>query len=151
MDSLGVGEKSFTSNLLEVLDHVGSLLDDGKQVVMIYMDMSKAFDKVNDDCLLQKLHEFGFGGGVLQWFSSYLMGRYQLVTVLGETSYPLPVSSGVSQGSIFGTMLFLIYVTNLPDSVLTSHVARFTNDTKIYKQNKSREDAAYLQADLLAG
>ena len=78
--------KSCTSNLLEVLDRVGSLLDDGKQVDMIYMDMSKAFDKVNHGCLLQKLHEFGFGGSVLQWFSSYLMGRYQRVTVLGETS-----------------------------------------------------------------
>ena len=54
----------------------GFPLDDGKQVEMIYMDMSKAFDNVNHGCLLQKLHEFGFGGSVLQWFSSYLMGRY---------------------------------------------------------------------------
>ena len=56
--------KSCTSNLLEVLDHVGSLLDNGKQVDMIYMDMSKAFDKVNHGCLLQKFHEFGFGGSL---------------------------------------------------------------------------------------
>ena len=48
-----IREKSCTSNLLEVLDHVGPLLDDGKQVDMIYMDMSKAFDKVNHGCLLQ--------------------------------------------------------------------------------------------------
>ena len=85
--------KSCTSNLLEVLDHVGSLLDDGKQVDMIYIDMSKAFDMVNHGCLLQKFHEFGFGGSLLQWFSSYLAVRYQRVTVLGETSDPLPVSS----------------------------------------------------------
>ena len=115
------------------------------------MDMSKAFDKVNHGCLLQKFHEFGFGGSVLQWLSSYLMGRYQRVTVLGETSDPLPVSSGVPQASILGPMLCLIYVTNLPDSVLTSHVAMFADDTKIHKRIKSREDAAYLQADLLAG
>ena len=140
--------KSCTSNLVEVLDHVGSLLDDGKQMDMIYMDKSKAFDKVNHGCLRQK---FGFGGSLLQWFSSYLMGCYQRVTVLGETSDPLPVSSGVPQGSILGPTVFLIYVNNLPDSVLTSHVAMFADDTKIYKQIKSREDAAYLQADLLAG
>ena len=54
---------------------MGSLVDDGKQVDMIYLDMSKAFDKVNHGCLLQKLHEFGFRGSLLQWFSSYLMGR----------------------------------------------------------------------------
>ena len=79
------------------------------------------------------------------------MGRYQRVTVLGEISDPLPVSSGVPQDSILGPMLFLIYVNNLPDSVLTSHVTMFADDTKIYKQIKSQEDAAYLQADLLAG
>ena len=136
---------------MEVLDHVGSLLDDGKQVDMIYMDKPKAFDKVNNGSLLQKLQNFGFGGSVLQWFSSYLMGRYQRVTVLGETSDPLPVSSREPKSSILGPMLFLIYVTNLPDSVLTSHVAMFADDTKIYKEIKSREDAAYLQADLLPG
>ena len=143
--------KSCTSNLFGSFGPRGLSLDDGKQVDMIYMDMSKAFDKVNHGCLLQKLHEFGLGGSVLQWFSSYLMGRYQRVKVLGETSDPLPVSSGVPQGSILGPMLFLIYVTNLSDSVLTSHVALFADDTKIYKQIKSQEDAAYLQADLLAG
>ena len=56
---------SCTSNLLEVLDHVGSLLDDGKQVGMTRMDMSRAFDKVNHGCLPQKVQEFGFGGSVL--------------------------------------------------------------------------------------
>ena len=78
------------------------------------------------------------------------MGRYQRVTVLGKTSDTLPVSSGIPQGSIFGPMLFLIYVNNLSDSVVTSHVVMFADDTKIYKQMKSQEDAAYLQADLLA-
>ena len=66
--------KSCTSNLLEVLDHVGSLRDDGEPVDMTYMDMSKAFDKVNHGCLLQKFHEFGFGGSPLQWFSSESRG-----------------------------------------------------------------------------
>ena len=74
------------------------------------------------------------------------MGRYQSATVLGETSDSLPVSSGIPQGSILGPMLFLIYVNNLPDSVLTSHVAMFADDTKTYKQIKFQEDAAYLRA-----
>ena len=116
---------------LEVLDLVGSPLDEGKQVDMIYMDMSKAFVKVNHGCLLQQFHEFGFGGSLLQWFSSYLIDRYQRVTVLGETSDTLPVSSAKPQGSILGPMLFLIYVNNLPDSVLTSHVAMLADDTSL--------------------
>ena len=74
--------------------------------------------------------------------------------MLGETSATLPVSSGVPQGSILSLILFLIYmyVNNLPDSVLTTHVPMFADDIKIYKQIKSHEeDAEYLQADLLAG
>ena len=59
-------------NFFEVLHHVGSLLDDGKQVDMIHTDMSKVFGKVNHGCLLQKLHEFGFRGSLLQWLSSSL-------------------------------------------------------------------------------
>ena len=70
------------------------------------------------------------------------MGRYQRVTVLGETSDTLPVSSEIPQSSILGPMLFLIYVNNLPDSVLTSHDAMFADDTKMYKQIKSQEDSA---------
>ena len=116
---------------------------------MIYIDMFKAFDKVNHSCLLQKLHEFGFEGSLLQWFSCYLMGRYQRVTVLCETSNTLPVSSGIAQGSILGPMLFLIYVNNFPDSVLTSHIAMFADDTKIYKQIKSLFSVPFSQRNLL--
>lgn len=59
---------SCTSNLLEVLYHTGALLDKGGQVDMVYMDMSKAFDKVFYHRLLSKLRKFGFGGNLLQWF-----------------------------------------------------------------------------------
>ena len=71
----------------------------------------------------------------MQWFSFYLMGRYQRVTVLGETSDTLPVSSGIPQGFSLGPMLFLIYVNNLPDSVLTSHGAMFADDAKNISTN----------------
>ena len=79
------------------------------------------------------------------------MGHYQRVKVLGETSVTLHVSSRIPLGSILGPMLFLIFVNNLPDSILTSHVATFADDTKIYKQIWSQGDATYLPAKLLAG
>ena len=143
-----ISGKSCTSNLLEVLDHIGSLLDNGEQIDVVYMDMSKAFDKVSHGRLLHKLREFGCGGTLLQWFSSYLTDRRQRVTVAGVTSDPLPVGSGVPQGSILGPALFLLFVNDLPDAVESSDVAMFADDTKIYKKIKSQDDASLLQSDI---
>ena len=85
---------------------------------MIYIDMSKAFDKVNHRLLIQKLlKNDGLGGNLLRWFQCYLKNRKQRVTVLGATSDLLPVTSGVLQGSILGPALFLLCVNNLPNNV----------------------------------
>lgn len=140
--------KSCVTNLVSVLNIIGSLLDDGGQIDVIYLDMSKAFDKVNHKLLIHKLRQFGFGGSLLQWFSSYLTDRVQRVTVLGATSDTLPVSSGVPQGSILGPLLFLLYANDLPDAVISSQIAMFADDTKIFKAIKSPDDAALLQKDL---
>jgi hypothetical protein len=67
---------------LEVLDYIGSELDTGGQVDAIYLDLSKAFDKVSHSRLKQKLRMAGFGGNLIQWFDSYLTNRQQRVTVL---------------------------------------------------------------------
>ena len=90
--------------------------------------MSKAFDKVRHDLLMEKLQDSGLGGNLLTRFCAYLYGRRQRVTVLGATSRDLPVTSGVPQGSILGPVLFLLYVNNLPDSILNSKVATAFSD-----------------------
>jgi hypothetical protein len=80
--------------------------------------------------------------------SVILIGRCQRVTVLGCASNTLPVSSGVPQGSILGPALFLLYVNDLRDSVKTSEVAMFTDDTKLFSSVKCQDDAMLLQSDL---
>ena len=115
-----LAERSCVTQLVEVLDQIGAKLDRGGQIDIIYLDMSKAFDKVNHAKLLRKLRQYGFGGNLLSWLESYLHNRSQRVTTLGATSSPLPVSSGVPQGSIQGPMLFLLYVNSLPDAVRSS-------------------------------
>ena len=140
--------KSCITNLLEVLDYIGRILDNGGQVDTIYLDMSKAFDRINHRKLINKLRNYGCGGSLLKWFTSYLTGRHHRVTVLGATSNTLPISSGVPQGSILGPVLFLLYVNDLPDSVTTSQVAMFADDTKLFSAIKCQSDTVLLQNDL---
>ena len=140
--------RSCTTQLIETLDHIGALLDSGKQIGIIFMDMSKAFDKVNHAALIRKLQYYNIGGSLLNWFSSYLHGRQQRVTALGATSSTKTVGSGVPQGSILGPILFLLYVNDQPDVIENSNVASFADDTKLFRCIDSINDTASLQADL---
>ena len=140
--------RSCTSQLVGVLDEIGKVLDRGEQIDVIYLDMTKAFDKVNHELLINKLRRFGFKTNLLNWFQSYLYHRRQQVTVLGSTSSSLPVTSGVSQGSILGPILFLLYVNDLPDAVCSSTIATFADDTKLFKRIASDTDSNKLQDDV---
>ena len=140
--------KSCITQLVEVLEHIGRELDHGKQIDVLYLDMSKAFDKVSHNQLLHRLRAFGFEGSILKWFASYLTNRYQQTTVLGATSRSLPVTSGVPQGSILGPLLFLLYENHLSNAVTKSKIATFADDTKIFRTIYSSFDASLLQNDL---
>ena len=141
--------RSCMTNLIDVLHYVGSRLDRGGQIDMVYLDMSKAFDKVHHDVLIQKLRKvYGFGGNLLRWFRSYLTNRKQCVTVLGGKSNSLSITSGVPQGSILGPALFLLYVNDLLSSVSTSQVAMFADDTKLFREIQTTNDAEQLQDDI---
>ena len=78
--------RSCTTEFVEVLNYIDSLLESGKQTDVILLDMSKAFDKVSHDALVNKLANYGIQGSLLNWFSHYLHGRQQCVTTLGATS-----------------------------------------------------------------
>ncbi len=140
--------RSCTTQLVQVLECIGQQLDQGKQTDIIFLDMSKAFDKVQHCILLKKLRTINIRGNLHSWFSSYLCGRKQRVTLPGGTSSTLAVTSGVPQGSILGPILFLIYVNEIHDIVTSSSVSCFADDTKLFKTIHSGNDANLLQEDL---
>ena len=75
--------RSCVTQLVEVLDIIGSHLDNGCQINTVYLDMSKAFDRVSHQKLINKLRQNGFGGNIFQRFVSYLINRSQSVIVPG--------------------------------------------------------------------
>ena len=110
------------------------------EVRSCFLDISKAFDKIWHEGLIYKMETMGFTGSILRLLQSFLSNRYQRVTINGQTSDWLPILAGVPQGSILGPFLFLIFINNLPDG-LVSLAKLFAGDTflfsKVYDSNFS--------------
>ena len=87
---------------------------------VIYLDFRKSFDTVPHRRLLFKLRHNGIRGHILNWIAGFLTGRRQRVVLRNGTSRCRSVTSGVPQGSILGSLLFLIFANDIPDMVLTT-------------------------------
>ena len=86
---------------------------------MVFCDISKAFDRVWHRGLLFKLKENGIDSQLLKWISSYLNNRSQRVVFQATESSITTISAGVYQGSVLGPLLFLIYVNDIAESLLS--------------------------------
>ena len=83
----------------------------------IYLDFSKAFDKVDHALLIKKLRLYGIEGKLLKWLESFLSNRVQKVVVDGQHSEVTAVVSGVPQGTVLGPLLFLLFVNDIERSI----------------------------------
>ena len=79
--------KSTYLAIMVLVDKITEALDQGEGVVGVFLDSSKAFDTVDHNILLQKLHKYGICGVKLLWFEDYLSNRMQFVTYHNHKSF----------------------------------------------------------------
>ena len=106
-------------------------MDKGELTGILLVDFRKAFDLVNHDLLIQKMSIYGIRNSALQWFTSYLTGRRQMVTIGRSVSDVLPVLSGVPQGSSLGPLLFILLINDIPliNKECSTHI--YVDDTTL--------------------
>ena len=98
----------------------------------VFLDLSKPFDTIDHNILLNKLEFYGIRGKALYWCKNYLTDRKQYVHYRNKNSSSQRIECGVPQASVLGPLLFIIYTNNLPDSLNGAKSILFADDTTIY-------------------
>ena len=122
---------STTFQLIDIYHHICQAIDNNQYACMVFCDVSKAFDRVWHKGLIFKLKQLGIDGDLLEWISNYLNNRQQRVVIKSCKSDFKRTNAGVPQGSVLGPLLFLIYVNDISESLL-SLTRLFADDSSLF-------------------
>lgn len=131
---------------LDLYNTFSRALDEGKEVRVVFCDISKAFDWVWQKGLIAKLKHYGISGSILSWFESYLSNRFQRVVLPGGNSDWLEIKADVPQWSILGPLLFILYINDIVHEI-HSNIRLFADDTSLYNIVDFPDSAAQILND----
>ena len=121
---------------LNFIKNVLNNFDENNYTIAVFLDLTKAFDCVSHQILLKKLKYYGIIGRAHDWLASYLCNRRQFVSVNGKKSLENSINIGVPQGSILGPLMFLIYINDINNAILSGDLSLFADDANYYNSGK---------------
>ena len=137
--------------LAELVDTLYHLYDEKKYAAIISLDLSKAFDSISHQLLLNKLSKQGLSEAAILWIESYLTGRIQVTKFKNFTSTEEIITAGVPQGSIIGPLLFLCFTNDIYEIFNEEcKVVSYADDTQIViNANDPKELKAKIRSTIL--
>ena len=127
------------NQLINLTNKIYKGLDDSEEIAVIFLDLSKAFDRVCHSKLLYKLEKIGIRGKLFEWIRSYLSGRSQRVVYAGKTSEYLEIFASLPQGSILSPLFFLIYINDIEENIVCD-ISLFADDVSLMQTFKNTPD-----------
>ena len=126
-------------SLINLINKIAESIDRNEVTIGVFLDLSKAFDTLDHEILLNKPEHYGIRDVALDWVKSYLSERLQFVQFNQTSSSKCQIHCGVPQGSILGPLFFILYINDLPFASSLTEPLLFADDTSILYSHRDQD------------